>query len=317
MARLKFAAPFILGLTLAGCATVPEDNGAPGATGSLMPMDAPKDAAAAVDYWSTAYGKNPHNEQAAISYAHALKADGSKDKALGILEQASFYNPDSKLLAGEEGRLALDLGQQDLAEKLLARANDPAHPDWRVLNALGTLQAQKNDRAGAQGYFEKANRLAPNDPAVLNNLALSYALGGDAARAEALLRKAVASGTDVARIRQNLALVLGVEGKYDESQQVSAADLGADKARANRAYLEKMVDATPIQLGKRAKPAAAAAPLPWQAAVDTPPPTGPAKPADDAGTAWVVDVAGNQPAQPTPAAGAQNWSTAVAKVASR
>jgi len=311
MARLMLAAPIILGIALAGCAATP-DSGAPDSTGSLSMLGAgaPKDPNAAVDYWGTAYAKNPHDEKAAIAYAHALKADGTKDKALSILQQASFYNPDSQLLAGEEGRLALDMGQQDFAEKLLTRANDPAKPDWRVLNALGTLQAQKNDRAGALGYFEKANQLAPNDPAVLNNLALSYALGGNAPRAEALLRRAVASGTDVARIRQNLALVLGVEGKYDEAQQVATTDLGADKAKANRDYLQKMVDATPVQLGKHAKPAGA---LPWQTAVDTTQPTGSPKPVDDGNTAWVVDVASNQP-QP---AGTPVWSTSVAKVATR
>ena len=289
MARLMLAAPFVLGMgmALAGCASGPD--AASDATGSLAPMStgAPKDAAAARDYWATAYAKNPHDEHAVIAFARALKADGSKDKALSVLQQAAFYSPDSLPIASEEGRIALELGQNDLAGKLLTRVNDPAHPDWRVLNALGTLEAQRDNRAGALGYFEKANEISPNQPAVLNNLALAEVLGGDAARAEALLRKAAAAGGNVARIRQNLALVLGVEGKYDEAQQLVSADLGEDKAKANRAYLETMVAATPMALGKRTKIASSAT---WRTAVDAPRPASEGAPVDVPSSAWVVDV---------------------------
>jgi Flp pilus assembly protein TadD len=305
MARLSLAAPIILGLGLTGCAAAPDGQSlltmsdGTEQTGSLSAMGTgvPKDVAAAREYWATAYAKNPHDEQAVISFAHALKADGAKDKALSVLQQAAIYNPDSRIIAGEEGRVALDMGQSDLASKLLSRANDPAHPDWRILNALGALEAQRNNRAGALGYFEKANQLAPADPAVLNNLALAYALGGDPAKAEALLRKAAAAGGDVARIRQNLSLVLGVEGKYEEAQQLAAADLGDDKAKANRSYLETMVAATPLTLGKRGKAGTVG---PWQTALEHPQtPTG-GKPVDDGNTAWLVDVASAQPA-PVPA----------------
>jgi len=301
--KLGLAAPVILGAMLGGCSSLSDGQGlftsgdGGETTGSLSSLPAPaaKDASAARDYWATAYAKNPHDEKAVISYAHALKADGSKDKALSVLQQAAFYSPDSKPIAGEEGRVALDMGQAGLAEKLLTRANDPAAPDWRILNALGTLEAQRGNRAGAQGFFEKANQLAPNAPAVLNNLALAYALGGDPAKAEALLRKAAAAGGDVKKIRQNLALVLGVEGKTEEAQQLAAADLGDDQAKANRTYLEKMVAATPMALGKPMKP--------WKTAVETAPsPSGAPKPVHVPYDAWVVDVA-SAPA---------SWSTKVA-----
>jgi len=298
MARLVLAAPFIAGVLLAGCAALPDSGDM---TGSLSTMGAgvPKDAAAAREYWATAYARNPHDERAAIAFAHALKADGAKDKALSVLQQAAIYNSDSKLIAGEEGRMALDAGQASLAEKLLSRANDPSAPDWRILNALGTLEAQRNNRAGAQGYFEKASKLAPGQPNVLNNLALTYALGGDPAKAEALLRKAAATGGDVKKIRQNLALVLGVEGKTEEAQQLASADLGQDQAKSNRAYMEKMVASTPIALGKAAKL--------WKTALEATPAAPTTKPLDVPNDAWVVDVA-SAPA---------DWSTKVAKVAAK
>ena len=282
MLRLERFAPIILGALLAGCAGAPNGGETTGSL-SALPAASPKDSAAAREYWATAYAKNPHDEKAVISFARALKADGAKDKALSVLQQGAIYNSDSLPIAGEEGRLALDMGQRDLAEKLLTRANDPAHPDWRIVNALGTLEAQRSNRAGALGYFEKANALAPNQPNVLNNLALAYALGGDPAKAETLLRKAAASGGDVKKIRQNLALVLGIEGKTGEAQQLAAADIGDDQAKANRDFMEKMVAATPLALGKPAKA--------WKLAVEPAPNPGSAKPLDVPASAWVVDVA--------------------------
>jgi Flp pilus assembly protein TadD len=213
-----------------------------------LPQDASPDTVKA--YWATAYAKNPRDEAAAIGFAKALKATGEQDRAESMLQQAAMYMPDSKPIASELGRIALDKGNLELAQKLLLRADDPSRPDWRVISALGTIRAKQGDHREAQGYFERAFEIAPNEPAILNNLALSYALNGEPAKAEGMLRKAADAGGDTAKIRQNLALVLGVQGRFDEAKQVAAVDLEAGKAQANVAYLQKMVNATPIQLGK-------------------------------------------------------------------
>ena len=206
------------------------------------------DAGKAIAYWAEAYAKNPGDERASIGYARALKAAGEKEKALNMLQQAAINNPDSKPIASEQGRLALDLGQLDYADKALARAEDPARPDWRIESAKGTLAAKRGDRKGAIALFEQAQSLAPAEPSVLNNLALAYALDGRPSEAETLLRDAAAKGGDATKIRQNLALVLGVQGKYDEAKQVASNDLAKDQAAANVAYLQKMVKATPVTL---------------------------------------------------------------------
>ena len=286
MGRLGRAVPLLLGVLLAGCASTGDGEGllSTGSqsgeqTGSLAAGPAgPTGAAAARDYWAEAYGKNPRDERAIIGYARALRAEGSKDKALSLLQQAAIYNSDSRAIASEEGRLALEVGQTDLASKLLTRANDASAPDWRILNALGTIQAQQGNKTVAQRYFEAAARLAPGEASVLNNLALAYALDGDPAKAETLLRKAVAAGGDVARVRQNLALVLGVEGKLDEAREIGSADLSKDKADSNRAYLQKMVAATPMVLGKHSKtalkPVLAVPAGAWSTATSTEPAAG-------------------------------------------
>ena len=257
LGRAKFAVPLLLAAVLGGCAADTTETqslfGSNEPTGSLAAGKVPQGAAAARDYWAEALSKNPRDERAAVAYARALKAEGSKDKAMSALQQAAIYNPDSLSIASEQGRLALDMGQTDFAEKLLQRANDPSHPDWRVLNALGSLEAQRNNSKEAKGYFERASALAPNEPSVLNNLALTYALDGDPAKAEFMLRRAAAAGGDTAKVRQNLALVLGVQGKYDEAAALASTDLDKDKADANRAYMQKMVAATPVVLGKPGK----------------------------------------------------------------
>lgn len=204
-------------------------------------------AESATNYWASAFAKNPKDEQAAIAYARALRGQGDKQKALSVLQQASMVNPDSRAIASEHGRLALELGQIEVAEKLLVKADAS---DWRVASALGTIQAKKGNSREARQHFERALELKPGEPSVINNLALAYALDGDAAKAEQLLRKAVAEGADADKVRQNLALVLGLQGKFEESQQVAAADLSSEKAKANTEYLQKMVKATPIQLAK-------------------------------------------------------------------
>ena len=258
--RLTAMVPLVLSVLLTGCASSGEGQslfssaaGTGDQTGSLAAANTPAGAAAAREYWQTAYAKNPSDEKAIVGYARVLKGEGAKDKALSLLQQAAIYNSDSRMIASEEGRLALDMGQVDLAEKLLARANDPQAPDWRVLNALGAIEAQRGNKAPATDYFERAAKLAPREPSVLNNLALTYALDNDPAKAEEMLRRAAAAGGDVTKVRQNLALVLGVQGKLDEAQQVAEADLGKEQSNANRAYLQKMVAATPMVLGKPGK----------------------------------------------------------------
>src|SRR5690606_39077674 len=93
----------------------------------------------AVAYWGEQYARNPQDRQTAISYAKNLKAAGQKQMALRVLQQASPHHGSDRELASEYGRLALEFGQVNLAQKLLAVAYDPANPDWRAISAQGTV----------------------------------------------------------------------------------------------------------------------------------------------------------------------------------
>jgi Flp pilus assembly protein TadD len=199
----------------------------------------------ATDYWAKEYAKDPRNLDNVLSYAKNLKAMGQKSQALAILQNASLYHANDKRLASEYGRVALDLDQVSLAKQLLAVADDPVAPDWRVILARGTVLAKEGRYKEAVEFYERARALAPDHPSVLNNLALAYTMSGEPARAEGLLRTAAAAEGANAKVRQNLALVLGLQGKYDEATKVASTDLAQESARANADLLRKIVKAEP------------------------------------------------------------------------
>ena len=60
---------------------------------------------------------------------------------------------------------------------------------------------------------------------------------GDASGAEALLRRAAAQPTASGQFRQNLAMVLGLQGKMSEAEQILRRELPPDQAERNLSWL--------------------------------------------------------------------------------
>lgn len=232
-------------------------------TGATTPAtDGKAELAKATEYWGKIYAKNPRNAQTALNFSRNLKAQGEKQQALAVLQQASGANPTHKGIAGEYGRLLLEFNHVTQADKLLELADDPINPDWKVISARGTVFAKQSQYSKAVPLFERALQLAPDQPSVMSNLALAYAMEGSVEKAEPLLRKAAALGGD-ARVNQNLALVLGLQGKYDEARLAMARDVPPDRAAANIDYLQQMVKvepkpmpAAPDKVAVQLKPAA-------------------------------------------------------------
>jgi hypothetical protein len=145
------------------------------------------------------------------------------------------------------------MGRVQLAERLLNQAQrSKGKTDWRVLSALGTIKAKRGEHKKAQSYYLAALRQKPDATSVFNNLALSYALDGRVGDAEDLLKRAVAKGHNTRRVRQNLALVLGLQSKFDEAQQVAMADLNGDKVDNNVKFMRDMVKTTKVASAKTA-----------------------------------------------------------------
>ncbi|MEO1280539.1 MAG: tetratricopeptide repeat protein [Pseudomonadota bacterium] len=258
-APLRIVCSISLCLMLGACAGGPGLPGMDGmqlATNSTAPTSDAASASASIDptadlgkataYWGQQFAKQPANLEAALSYAKNLKAMGQKRKALAVLQQASIFHGNNKELAGEYGRLALSLGQVAVASKVLAVADDPTKPDWKIISARGAALAKQSKFSEAIPLFERALTLANNHPSVLNNLALAHAMNGQPGKAETLLRQATASGAEGKKVRQNLALVLGLQGKYEEASQIAALDLPMNKAQERVAEIRQMVKLAPV-----------------------------------------------------------------------
>ena len=224
-------------LTTATTATGSAANGAAAAPVSELDR--------AIQHWGRQFAQNPRDLKAALAYAKNLKANGQKAEALAVVQAASIYHGNSRELAGEYGRLALEAGQVQLAQKLLAAADDPAKPDWRIVSARGTALGLEGKYAEAIPYYERALKLAPERPSVLSNLALAYAAQGEAAKAEPYLRRAAGQAESEAKVHQNLALVLGLQGKYEEARTVAGRELAPDAAAADVAYMQKIARVAP------------------------------------------------------------------------
>ncbi len=155
-----------------------------------------------------------------LSEVRSLRRAGDKRKAFDLIDAAvaKAPAPDRTLLV-EGGLLALEVGVPEKAEAFLKRAEDPAHPDWRVLSGLGVAASAQGRHEEARRYFKAALALSPGQPAVLNNLALSHVLERKPGEAEKVLREASKAAPKSARIKQNLALTQGLKGRADDSSE--------------------------------------------------------------------------------------------------
>lgn len=243
-----------LGLLVGGCAG--RSNNAD-VTGSVSPNSAgpsDSDARRRVDEIAEAYRREPANGQIAIDYAQALRATGQRDQAVAVLQRTAILHPKDLTIIGAYGRALADAGQFGQALDVLARAHSPDQPNWRIYNAQGAVLDQMGRHTEARATYQRALAINPDDPAILSNLGLSHALSKELPRAEEVLRRAAANPRADGRVRQNLALIVGLQGRFEEAEQLAGADLPPKEAQANVAYLREML-ARPDSWRQIAKPA--------------------------------------------------------------
>lgn len=222
-------------VTLCGCQTMSD------VTGALTPKADSSDPRRVAELAGERYRANPKDANAALAYGQALRATGQRSQAAAMLEQATIANPGNKPLLAAYGRALADNGDFQTAFDVLSRAHTPDNPDWRILSVQGTVLDQLGRHDEARAYYTSALRIVPGEPSVLSNLGLSYMLSKDLPKAEETLRQAYAGSKADSRIRQNLALVVGLQGRFAEAEQIVKADLPPEEAAANVAYLKQML----------------------------------------------------------------------------
>jgi Flp pilus assembly protein TadD len=239
----------VIAVLAAGCQTTQSTD----TTGSLALASANRPDAdwhRDVEAYGEKYRADPANVGVALRYAQALRATGQRAQAVAILEQVSMRNPTNKLVLGEYGRALADVGNYEQALEVLDRAHTPEEPDWHILSVQGAVLDEMGRHDEAQRHYLTALKIVPNEPSVLSNLGLSYALSKDLTKAEQTLRQAAAQQPADPRVRQNLALVVGLQGRFAEAENIARADLPPDQAAANVAYLRQMLShksATPAE----------------------------------------------------------------------
>jgi Flp pilus assembly protein TadD len=230
----------LLAVTLGGCQTtgLSDITGSLGTRAEARPEADPR---AGADAAGDRFRANPKDVEAALRYGQALRANGQRAQAVAVFEQATLANPGNKQLMAGYGRALADNGNFQRAFDTLTAAHTPANPDWRILSVQGAVLDQMARHDEARGYYESALRIRPDEPSVLSNLGLSYMLSKDLPKAEATLRRADQGGKADPRVRQNLGLVVGLQGRFNEAESIVRADLPADEAAANVAYLKQML----------------------------------------------------------------------------
>ncbi|MFL6838467.1 MAG: tetratricopeptide repeat protein [Bradyrhizobium sp.] len=222
---------------LGGCQTMSD------VTGSLTSKAAPtpEDPRRAVEIYGERYRSNPKDVDVALAYGQALRATGQRAQAAAVLEQATIAHPGNKALLAAYGRALADNGNSQVAFDVLSRAHSPDNPDWRILSVQGTTLDKLGKHEEARRYYASALKIVPDEPSVLSNLGLSYMLTRELPKAEEMLRRAYGNSGADGRVRQNLALVVGLQGRFAEAESIVKADLPAEEAAANVAYLRDVL----------------------------------------------------------------------------
>ncbi|MCC7347320.1 MAG: tetratricopeptide repeat protein [Variibacter sp.] len=243
---LASTALLAVALAMAGCKSSPMAD----ITGSVTASDSTRVSPEqrSIDDWrreaaeaGARYRAKPKDPDVALRYAEALRRTGQHAQASAVLQQVTLHHPHNKKLLGAYGRALAETGNLEQALDILSRAHTPDQPDWRILSVMGAVLDQMGRHAEARNYYQAALKIVPDEPSVLSNLGLSYALSKDLPRAEQVLRSATKGAHGDRRMRQNLALVVGLQGRFKEAEDIARADLPEAEAAENIAYLRQML----------------------------------------------------------------------------
>lgn len=193
--------------------------------------------------WGKRWEKNPGDPTLTVGYVKRLRAIGSNDHALSVLNDAVKANPRSTVLQGELGKQLAATGKTQEASVVLQRAAAAPDSTWQIHSTKGVVLDRLGRHKDAQQAYRMALKKSPGQISAINNLGLSQAQDGQLKAAEGTLRQAYATpaGRKHSRLRQNLALVVGLQGRFEEAKTIVKADLPPQQVEQNIAYLRQML----------------------------------------------------------------------------
>lgn len=236
--------PVSAGATTAGAPGAPATPPRQPATPEQRLAAASLDLVRQADFWQAELEINPRDTEAALNASRAFHALGGAERAAAAAAIGIQADPNNPRLWEALGRALLQGQQFDAAVQALTKSSQLDPTNATVHSLIGVAYDQLGRPDLAEGPYQQALRLAPNDPAILTNYGLSRALAGDLPGAEALLRRAAADPAAPPQARQNLALVVGLQGRIEESERIAVLDLPPAVAAENAAYLRAMLNGT-------------------------------------------------------------------------
>ena len=193
-------------------------------------------------FWLGELEKNPADAEAALEGSIALRKIGSSERAIQLAAMGLQVKGESPQLWSA---LALGLvasGENQPALQALQKAVSLNPKDPNLQSALGVIYDRLERADLAANAYEAALKLAPEDASILSNYGLSIAMTGDLKKAEDMLRRANQSPLAPPQARQNLALIVGLQGRFEESERLATRDLPPAVASENVAYLKAMLN---------------------------------------------------------------------------
>lgn len=194
-------------------------------------------------FWANEQQANPADPIAGVKLAAALREMGQNDRAAEAAQQMLIVQPGNLEAMLELGRAHIARGQAFYGIAALEQARASAPRDWRPLSLLGVAYQQVRRTEDANAAWAAGLALSPENPDILTNQGTAAMAAGDAAGAENLLRRAVASPAATLKMRLNLALIIGLQGRISEAEQIIRRDLPPEQADRNLAWLRDQTTA--------------------------------------------------------------------------
>lgn len=244
MSRMPALLATVALIALSGTPTLAADPTAATAAQARAPSSAAvratydrMDALSRSVFWASEQQADPTDAVAGVKLAQALRELGRYDQAAEAAQATLTLQPNNLDALLELGRAHIARGQAFYGVAPLEQARQLAPRDWRPYSLLGVAYEQVRRTDDARAAWNQALALSPDNPDVLTNAATAALTHGDAPGAETLLRRAVAQPTASAKVRQNLAMVLGLQGKMGEAEQILRRELPPEQAERNLQWL--------------------------------------------------------------------------------